>query len=107
MQDFKLRPGMLELVAGMAVSGVEGVWGSGARPEHPDDARKKRNLAKGVKAEAEGARAVIEVDVVMEYGRDFIALARETQGAVARAVETMTGWDVAAVDVNVVGVSAL
>lgn len=102
-----MRPGVLELIAGIAVSEVEGVSGSGSRPDHPDDPRKKKALAKGIKVETEGKRTAIEVDVIMEYGRDFIALARETQKSVAVMVEAMTGWDVIAVNVNIVGVSAL
>ena len=43
----------------------------------------------------------------MDYGKDFIESARRMQEAVGSMVATMTGWEVIAVNVNVVGVNAL
>jgi uncharacterized alkaline shock family protein YloU len=44
--------------------------------------------------------------VNMEFGRDFVALAIEAQERVTGAVEAMTGLEVVAVNVSVVGVNA-
>ena len=105
--DFKLRQGVLELIAGIAVNSVEGVSGVAVRPDHHEDRRKRRHLAKGVRAEVEGGAATLSVEVCMEYGRDFNHVARELQREVARAVSGMTGLEVREVDVAVVGVNAL
>jgi uncharacterized alkaline shock family protein YloU len=106
-ETFKMRAGIMELIAGIALSGVEGVSGIAMRPEHPEDLKKRKNLSKGIKVEVEEDRAAVDIDVNMEYGRDFIASARKVQEAVTEIVESMTGRDVVAVNVNVVGVSAL
>jgi uncharacterized alkaline shock family protein YloU len=105
--SFKMRPGILELIAGIALHGVEGVSGIGIRPDHPEDLKKRRNLSKGIKAELDEEGAVFDLDVVMEYGGDFTQIARNIQKEVMEAVENMTGWEVDAVNVNVVGVSTL
>ncbi len=105
--DFKLRQGVLELIAGIAVNSVEGVCGAGVHPDHPEEKRKRKHLVKGIKAEVEGKRVCFDIETHMEYGRDFNRMAREVQGAVARAVSDMTGWEVMEVNVAVVGVNAL
>ena len=105
--DYKLRQGVLELIAGIAVNSVEGASGVAVRPDHPEDRRRRRHLAKGVKADVEGKSVSFEIDAHMEYGRDFNRVAREMQREVARAVSDMTGWEVREVNVNVVGVNAL
>jgi len=105
-ENFKMRTGMLELIAGIALAGVEGVSGTGMRVDHPEDLRRRKNLSKGIKAEVDGYKAAFDVDVNMEYGKDFVALSREAQEKVTGAVEAMTGWEVVAVNVSVVGVNA-
>ena len=104
---FKMRPGILELIAGIALSGVEGASGTGVRLDHPEDLKKRKNLSKGIKAEADEGKVTFDVEVDLEYGKDFIELARSIQGSVKEMVEAMTGWDVVTVNVNVVGVNAL
>jgi uncharacterized alkaline shock family protein YloU len=43
----------------------------------------------------------------MDYGLDFHAVGAEVQRRVKEAVESMTGWPVEAVNVDVVGVNAV
>lgn len=110
MQDagcFKMRAGVLELIAGIALNGVEGASGIGIRFDHPEDRGRRKALSKGVRAEAEGEKVLFELEVNMEYGRDFRAVGRRIQEEVRDAVESMTGWQVEAVNVDVVGVNAL
>ncbi len=104
--SFKLRTGLLEVIAGIALSGVEGAWGMGVRCDHPDDLKKRKNLAKGIRVEVEEGKVTVDLDVNMDYGRDFQDTARRVQEGVREAIEGMTGWEVEAVNVNVVGVSA-
>jgi uncharacterized alkaline shock family protein YloU len=105
-EDYRMREGIVELIAGIALSRVEGVSGTGVRADHPEDLKKKKNLIKGIKAEADQRKAAIDLDVNMEYGGDFIALSQEVQEQVGGMIEAMTGWEVVAVNVNVVGVNA-
>jgi uncharacterized alkaline shock family protein YloU len=105
--DYRLRQGMLELMAGIALSRVDGASGVAMRGEVADEGKKRKNLAKGIKAEANEGAVTFEVEVHMDYGRDFHEVGREVQRAVKEAVESMTGWRVEAVDVNVTGVNAV
>lgn len=103
---FKLRAGLLEIMAGVAVSRVEGAWGMGVRPDHAEDLRKRKNLAKGIKAEVNESRVTVELDLVIDYGKDFQQVSRRVQSEVKETIEGMTGWTVEAVDVHVAGVNA-
>ncbi len=103
--EYKLRSGMLELVAGIVLSTVEGATGVGVRGDNPEDLRKRKNLTRGIKAFAGEDSVTLEMDVHMDYGRDFHVVGRQVQRAVKEAVESMTGWRVEAVNVNVVGVN--
>ncbi|MFW6113743.1 MAG: Asp23/Gls24 family envelope stress response protein [Actinomycetota bacterium] len=103
---FKIRQGVLELIAGIALSRVSGASGTGFRSDHPEDLRKRKYLTKGVKAELEDEKVRLELEVNLDYGKDFQELGRQIQRQVKEAVEAMTGWRVEAVDVDVVGVNA-
>lgn len=105
--NFKLRHGVLEIMAGVAISQVEGASGIGVRSDHPEDLKKRKSLAKGIKTELSEGRVSIEVDVNIDYGKDFLETGRRIQAEIKGAVEGMTGWSVENVDVNVVGVNAL
>lgn len=103
--EYKLRSGVLELMAGIALSSVEGVSGVGVRGDNPEDRKKRKNLTRGIKALAGEGVVTLEMDVHMDYGKDFHAVGRQLQHRVKKAVESMTGWRVEAVNVNVVGVN--
>lgn len=105
--DYKLRQGMLELMAGIALSQVDGASGVAMRVEGMDEGKRRKNLAKGIKAEASEGTVTFEVEVNMDYGKDFHLLGMRVQKAVKEAVESMTGWRVEAVDVLVTGVNAV
>ena len=105
--DFKMRPGILELIAGIAIAGVDGATGTGVRPDHPEDLKKRKNLSRGIKAEVDEGKVSFDLEVELEYGKDFVELAWNIQGNIKEMVEIMTGWDVVAVNVSVVGVNAL
>jgi uncharacterized alkaline shock family protein YloU len=105
--SYKMRPGIPELIAGIALAGIDGATGTGMRVEHPEDFKKRKNLSKGIKAELDEGKIAFDLDVNMEYGKDFIELAGEIQRSLSEIVAVMTGWDVVAVNVNVVGVNAL
>jgi uncharacterized alkaline shock family protein YloU len=104
---FKMRPGILELIAGIALSEVEGASGTGVRSDHPENLKRRKNLSRGIKADVDEGRVVLELDVNLDYGKDFHEVAGVIQRGVTGAVEAMTGWSVDAVNVNVVGVNAL
>jgi len=104
---YKMRPGILELIAGIAMNGVEGAASVAMRPDHPEDVKKRKALSKGIDVRVEEKNVIFDIDVNLDYGTDFLHVARSIQREVSRSVKTMVGWDVAAVNVNVVGVNAL
>ncbi len=104
---FKMRHGILELIAGIAISGVEGAASVAMRADHPEDLKKRKALSKGIDVRVEEDMVTFDIDVNLDYGRDFLQVARQIQQEVSQAVKAMVGWDVAAVNVNVVGVNAL
>jgi uncharacterized alkaline shock family protein YloU len=105
--DYKMRPGILELIAGISLSRIEGTSGVGIRSDHPEDAKKRKSLSKGIKSDLEEGRVSFEMEVQIDYGKDGYEVGRLIQKKVKAAVEGMTGWTVDAVDVNIVGVNAL
>ena len=105
-ESFRLHAGITELIAGMALLKLEGGGSTGLRPEHSDDRLKKKNLAKGIKATYEGDRVSLVVELNVDYGQDALKVAERAQELAREAVETMTGYAVSEVNVNVVGVNA-
>jgi uncharacterized alkaline shock family protein YloU len=104
---FRMRPGVLELIAGIALCRVEGASNIGGRSDRREDARKRKNLSKGIKAEVEKENIILDLDVSIDFGKNFNDVSKEIQREVKKAVESMTGWTVEAVNVDVVGVNAL
>ena len=65
----------------------------------------KKNLAKGVRVKLEEDRVEVELSVLMGYGNTIPEVGKAVQEAVKNAVESMTGLEVANVNVNVSGIA--
>jgi len=65
----------------------------------------KKSLAKGVRVKMEGGKIEVELSVLMTYGHTIPEMGKAVQDAVKNAIESMTGLEVAAVNVNVAGIS--
>ena len=65
----------------------------------------KKNLAKGVSAKMEGDKVVVTLSILMAFGHTIPEVGKAVQEAVKNAVESMTGMEVAAVNVYVAGIS--
>jgi uncharacterized alkaline shock family protein YloU len=65
----------------------------------------KKNLSKGIKVEVEDKEAKIDVNIIVEYGVRIPDVAFQIQNRVKKAVETMTGLIVTAVNIHVQGVN--
>ncbi len=64
----------------------------------------KKNAAKGVHVKLEEERVVVAMSVLMAYGHTIPEMGRAVQEAVKNAIESMTGLEVAAVNVSVGGI---
>ena len=65
----------------------------------------KKNLAKGVRIKTEEEKVTVELSVLMAYGHTIPAMGKAIQDGVKTAVESMTGLEVAAVNVSVAGIA--
>ena len=65
----------------------------------------KKSLAKGVSVKTEDDKVVVTLSILMAYGHTIPEVGKAVQEAVKNAVESMTGLEVSAVNVNVAGLS--
>ena len=95
-------------IAALAISEVEGVYGlSSSFTADLKELVGKKNMSKGVKLTIENEIVTVECFVVVTYGFEIPAVCVPAiQDGVINAVESMTGLKVAAVNVDVCGISA-
>jgi len=97
---------VVSTIAGLAAVEVEGVAAmSGSLTSGLTEILGRKNLSKGVKVEVGETEAAIDAFIVVEYGFPIPVVAKAVQNQVKSAVETMTGLNVTAVNIHVVGVS--
>ena len=65
----------------------------------------KKSLSKGVRVKMEDDRVEVELSVLMAYGHTIPEIGKAVQENVKAAIESMTGLDVAGINVNVAGVT--
>ena len=95
-------------IAGLAATEVEGVASMSNQNGGIADMfsrKNSRNFTKGVRIDLDGNKVTVDVTIVVEYGSPVPDVARSIQENVKKAIETMSGLDVHAVDVHVSGIS--
>lgn len=96
---------VVSTVAGLAVAEVEGVASlSGGWGTDLVEKLGKKNFGKGVKVEVDANETSMDIFIVVEFGYPIPQVAENVQKEVKVAVETMTGLEVTAVNVHIVGV---
>ena len=105
--DVMISLDVLNTIVCRAVIEVEGVVGFSSKPgAEIADILSKKNSAKGIRIEVgEKNELYIDCNVVFSYGQSVVTLAAAVQESVTSALESMTGIDVAAVNVNVCGIA--
>lgn len=94
-------------IAALAISEVEGVFGlSSSFTADLAELLGRKNMSKGVKLTIADEVVTVECYVVITYGYEIPGVAAAIQEGVVNAVESMTGLKVAAVNVDIVGISA-
>ena len=92
-------------VAGLAAMDVEGVASmSGSWGTELVEKFGRKNLGKGIKVEVTEQQTKIDIYIVIEYGYPIPKVADTVQREVKTAVHNMTGLEVVAINVHVVGV---
>ncbi len=98
---------VIGIIAGLAAAEVEGV--SGMTLGFVDGINQmlgnNKKYTKGVKIELEGNDVTIDLYVIVKYGVKIPDVAFSIQNSVKSSVESMTGLNVKAVNINVQGVT--
>ncbi|MBU5482942.1 Asp23/Gls24 family envelope stress response protein [Clostridium sp. MSJ-11] len=91
------------VIAALATTEINGIVGMSAGPVGgiTQILAGKKNLSKGVKVTVGENSATIDLHVVVEYGVKIPDTALKVQENVKKAVETMTGLTVSAVNIHV------
>lgn len=99
----KISDEVVGVIAGLAATEIKGIVGMSASLVGgiTQILTGKKNLSKGVKVEMGENSAVIDLYVVVEYGVKIQEIAVQVQNNVKKAVETMTGLTVSAINVHV------
>ncbi|MET9494830.1 Asp23/Gls24 family envelope stress response protein [Streptomyces sp. NPDC006552] len=101
-----IADGVVATIAGIAVRETDGVRAVGKGAAKALGAVKNRmpgstDPGHSVKVERDEQTVSIGVDIEVEYGELIHELADQVRSRVIDAVETMTGLDVSAIDINV------
>lgn len=101
-ENIKIANDVVASIAGVAVSEVQGVYSmAGGITEIFG----KKGLTKGIKVEVGEKDTKIDVNIIVEYGVRIPDVAFEIQNRVKKAVETMTGLNVASVNIHIQGIN--
>lgn len=96
---------VIAIIAGMAASEVEGVKGMvGNLAGDIVELLGRKNLAKGVLVEVGEGNVTLTLSIVVTFGSSIVEVSKTISEKVKSAVETMTGLEVAEVNINVTGV---
>ena len=103
----KIADEVVEIIAGLAASQVEGVAGmsGGLVGDIAQMLGRGKNLSKGVKVEVGEQEAAVNLYLVVEYGVSIPEVSLKVQEAVKEAIESMTGLLVVETNVHVQGVN--
>lgn len=104
--NVKISDDVIEIIAGVAATEIEGVASmNGGIAGGISVMLGMKNLAKGVKVESLEKDVTIDLNIIVEYGSKITEVGKKVQENVKTTVETMTGLNVVAVNVNVQGVN--
>lgn len=99
---------VIAVIAGLAATDVRGVADmSGGVVGGIAERLGRKNLSKGVKVDVspDERQCTVELSIIAEYGVRIPEVANEIQDTVKRAIEGMTGLEVTAVNVSILGIA--
>ena len=103
--NVKIADDVITRIAQEAATRVEGVYNSYTTKRDIGDFLPGRGQSK-TKVTADEEKSVVDISIVVEYGRNIVEVAEEVQDAVKVSLENMTDLDITAVNVHVNGVRA-
>lgn len=97
---------VIGVIGSIAAAEIEGIKDlSGSFPQEMMEMVGKKNFNKGVHVEVNDNLVTIELSVIVDYGTKVHEVSRLVQENVKLAIESMTGFKVAAVNVTVEGIN--
>ncbi|MBQ4516291.1 MAG: Asp23/Gls24 family envelope stress response protein [Clostridia bacterium] len=103
--EVKISEDVISVVAGLAVSEIDGVEVANSITDGLVEKFVKKNYAKGIRVEMNENEVSVDVHVVVEYGIKIPDVAWELQETVKKNIETMTNLSVLGVNIFVEGIS--
>ena len=105
--NLNISEDVIGIIAGLAASEVEGIAGMtlGFVYGINQILGGNKKYSKGVKIDLDGKKVTVDLFVNIKYGVRIPDVAWAAQNAVKNAVETMTGLEVVAVNINVQGIT--
>ena len=99
----KISDEVVSVIAGIAAQEIEGILDcqTGVASNLTNIFKGKKNAVKGTKVTLENDKAIIDMNVAVEYGRKINDLAAQVQENVKSTVEAMTGLEVDSVNICV------
>ena len=96
---------VIAIIAGLAASEVKGVASmAGNATRELIEKLGQKSLSKGVRLKVEDKEVTVDMNVNLKYGYNVPDTSTEIQDKVKTAIETMTGLDVATVNIKIVSV---
>ena len=99
--EVKIANDVIAVIAGMALCEIQGVYIDGKTPEAFIDKSNSKNISRSVKIEVSEGYVNVGIIVSIEYGKIIGDVCGDVQDKIKAAIQTMTGLDVARVDVTV------
>lgn len=104
--EVKISSDVITVIAHTIASEIEGVAAMNANiAENISSALGRKNPTKGVKVEIDDKNVNIDFYIVVDYGARIPDVAWRIQDRVKSSVESMTGMNVASINIHVQGVS--
>jgi len=99
----KISDEVVSVIAGIAAQEIDGILDSqmGVASNLTNIFKGKKNISKASKVTLEEDRAIIDMNVSVEYGRKIMDVVSQVQENVKKTVEAMTGLYVEAVNIYV------
>ena len=106
MGEVQIADEVVAIIAGLAATEVKGVASMYGNITNELVAKLgMKNLSRGVKIEVADGKVGVELAINMEYGYSIPEVTGTVQDKVKSAIETMTGLEVAEVNIRVAGVN--
>lgn len=96
---------VIATIAGLAACDIPGVAGmSGGFVGGITEMLGKKNLSKGVKVAVEDNKVTVDFQIIVDYGVRVPEVCANIQESVTKAIETMTGLAIEAINIVIQGV---